>query len=135
MIGKLRGVWDATENGREIIVWAGDVGYLVSISANTRSCLPARPNRVELLIHTIVGETKLDLYGFLGTFERVMFDLLTTVRGIGANKAIAILGPGPLTIKGYLINGDAKALADCPGVGKKTAELLISELQMKAARL
>ena len=89
MIAKLKGTVDAID-GDSAVIDVNGVGYLVSASARTlRDLVVGGP--ATLLVETIVREDAIALYGFLETAERDWFRILTTVQGVGARVALAIL--------------------------------------------
>src|SRR4029077_21167189 len=72
------------------------------------------------------------LYGFLRTAEKVLFEKLLTVSGIGPKLAITILsGMGADEMVGAIRGGDVARLTRIPGIGKKTAERMVLELRDK----
>jgi Holliday junction DNA helicase RuvA len=132
MIGKLRGVIDSY--GEDwAIVDVGGVGYQVYCSARTLQSLPLVGEAATLSIETYVREDVIRLYGFAGDLEREWFRLLMTVQGVGARVALAVLGvlnPGDLATAIAL--QDKASVSRAPGVGKKVAERIVSELRDKA---
>jgi Holliday junction DNA helicase RuvA len=132
MIGKLRGVIDSY--GEDwVIVDVGGVGYQVHCSVRTLQAMPQVGEATTLSIETYVREDVIRLYGFAVDLEREWFRLLMTVQGVGAKVALAILGtlkPGDLATAIAL--QDKAALARSPGVGKKVAERIVTELREKA---
>ena len=132
MIGKLRGVIDSY--GEDwVVVDVGGVGYQVYCSVRTLQALPAVGEVTTLSIETYVREDVIRLYGFAGDLEREWFRLLMTVQGVGARVALGVLGtlkPGDLATAIAL--QDKPALARAPGVGRKVAERLVTELREKA---
>src|SRR3984885_16131234 len=74
----------------QAIVETGGVGYDVTISVPTFSDLPALGTEVSLHIHTHVREDLIALYGFLRPSEKLLFEKLITVSGIGPKLAITI---------------------------------------------
>ncbi|MDE8342390.1 MAG: Holliday junction branch migration protein RuvA [Acidocella sp.] len=132
MIAKLRGVIDAIEDGR-CIVDVNGVGYLVFCSSRTLAALPNPPGIASLLIETQVREDAISLYGFGSSAERDWFRLLTTVQGVGAKVALALLSAlSPDQLIAAIATGDRGALTKSPGVGPKLAIRLLSELREKA---
>ena len=132
MIGKLRGTIDSY--GDEwVILDVGGVGYQVHCSARTIQSLPSVGEAGVLSIETYVREDVIRLYGFTTDLEREWFRLLQTVQGVGARVALAVLGtlkPGDLATAIAL--QDKTALSRAPGVGKKVAERIVTELRDKA---
>ena len=110
----------------------GGVAYKCFISLNTMSDLPVRGETVTLYTHLNVREDALDLFGFSTVHEHDMFLTLTSVNGVGAKVALAILSEfTPDTLSFALISGDAKALTRASGVGPKLASRIILELKDK----
>lgn len=132
MIGKLRGIVDSYGDDW-VIIDVGGVGYHVYCSVRTLQSLPSIGQAATLAIETYVREDAIRLYGFAGDLEREWFRLLMMVQGVGARVALAILGvlkPGDLA--NAIALQDKATLARAPGVGKKVAERIASELKDKA---
>ena len=132
MIGKLRGIVDSYGDDW-VIIDVGGVGYQVHCSVRTLQSLPDTGEIATLAIETFVREEMIRLYGFAGDLEREWFRLLMTVQSVGARVALAILGvhaPGDLATAIAL--QDKASLARAPGVGKKVAERIVTELRDKA---
>ena len=131
MIAHLRGKLLAKHPNQAIVETAG-VGYDVTISVPTFSELPAPGSEVALHIHTHVREDALALYGFLRAPEKVLFEKLITVSGIGPKLAITILSGMPADeMVGAIRGNDVARLTRIPGIGKKTAERMVLELRDK----
>ncbi|MEX2450404.1 MAG: Holliday junction branch migration protein RuvA [Rhodospirillales bacterium] len=130
MIAKLAGVIDDI-NDDSVVIDVRGVGYLVFCSARTLSQL-VHGQAAQLHIETHVREDHIHLYGFRDSAERNWFRLLTTVQGVGARVALAILSvfePDQLT--NAIAASDKTAFTKAPGVGPKLASRLISELKDK----
>src|SRR3546814_14821348 len=98
MIAMLAGRVDSVGDDWAVLDVQG-VGYLVFCSTRTLSALPPPGEAARLEIVTHVREDHIHLYGFGGAREREWFRLLTTVQGVGARVALAILsvlGPDDL---------------------------------------
>ncbi len=135
MIAKLRGVVDGIADGSCIIDVNG-VGYLVFASTRTLGALPNPPGIAALLIETQVREDAITLYGFATSAERDWFRLLTTVQGVGAKVALALLSAlSPDQLIAAIATQDKAALTRSPGVGPKLAIRLLSELRDKAGAM
>src|SRR6478736_10352138 len=90
MIAHLRGKLLA-KHPNQAVVETGGVGYDVTISVPTFSDLPGIGGEVALHIHTHVREDALALYVFLRSSEKVLFEKLIAVSGIGPKLAITIM--------------------------------------------
>ncbi len=132
MIGKLKGVVDEIAEDHAIIDVHG-VGYVVFCSARTLGNLPSTGEATVLLIETYVREDVLRLFGFGTSLEREWFRLLQSVQGVGAKVALAVLGAlTPSELANAIALRDLAMLSRAPGVGKKVAERLVTELKNKA---
>jgi Holliday junction DNA helicase RuvA len=131
MIAHLRGKLLAKHPNQAVVETAG-VGYDVTISVPTYSDLPAVGAEVALHIHTHVREDLIALYGFLRPSEKILFEKLISVSGIGPKLAITVLSgmPAPDVI-GAIRGNDVARLTRIPGIGKKTAERMVLELRDK----
>src|SRR5450432_1264591 len=133
MIAHLRGKLLAKHPNQAVVETAG-VGYDVTISVPTFSDLPALGGEGALHIHTHVREDLIALYGFLRPSEKLLFEKLITVSGIGPTLAIKILsGMAADEMVGAIRGGDLARLTRIPGIGKKTAERMVLELRDKLA--
>jgi holliday junction DNA helicase RuvA len=131
MIAHLRGKLLAKHPNQAIVDTAG-VGYDVTISVPTFSDLPEVGAEIALHIHTHVREDALALYGFLRPSEKLLFEKLITVSGIGPKLAITILSGMAADDMVRAIRGnDIARLTRIPGIGKKTAERMVLELRDK----
>ena len=131
MIAHLRGKLLAKHPNQAVVETAG-VGYDVTISVPTFSDLPALGAEVALHIHTHVREDVIALYGFLRPSEKLLFEKLITVSGIGPKLAITILsGMAADEMVGAIRGNDVARLTRIPGIGKKTAERMVLELRDK----
>lgn len=107
------------------------IGYRVFLSSKN---LRELENKQEVFLHTYtyVREDALLLYGFLQKAEYELFIKLINVSGIGAKGALGILAS--LSVEAFKLAIQTKnltVLTKVPGIGKKTAERLVLELQDK----
>lgn len=124
--GKIAGL-----RGNAVILMVGGVGYSVFVSTYTLGKIAGK-DAVSLFIHTHVREDMLALYGFLNEEELEMFELLISVSGIGPKVGLSILSIADVkTIRMAIVNKDPSLLTRVSGIGKKTAEKVIVELQNK----
>src|SRR5438552_224459 len=135
MIAKLAGLLDqVTSDGAVIDV--GGVGYLVFCSTRTTTPLPPPGGPARLLIETHVREDHIHLYGFIDAVERDWFRLLTTVQGVGARLALALLSAlSPDQLALAILSQDKATLARADGVGPRLAARIANELRDKVGGL
>lgn len=129
MIASLTGVLDQKDSNGAIIN-VGGVGYRCLMSTNSLLALGAVGSvaRVETLL--LLKNETLVLYGFGSVEERTLFESLTSVSGVGAKYALAILSAyTPAELTQILQANDATRLTAVSGIGKKTAQRIILELQ------
>ena len=132
MIAKLRGLLDSFTADHAVIDVAG-VGYLVAASTRTLSALGAIGDEVVLHTEMQVSDDAIRLVGFASAEERDWFRLLTSVQGVGARVALAILSA--LTgdeLHRAIASGDKAMVARSQGVGPKLAQRIVNELKDKA---
>lgn len=135
MIAKLTGVLDSIADDNAIID-VGGVGYLVFCSKRTLGTFGRAGDPISVLIETHVREDHIHLYGFADRVENDWFCLLTTVQGVGAKVALAILGTlTPDELSNSMIAEDKVILTRAPGVGPRLAVRILAELREKAAAL
>jgi Holliday junction DNA helicase RuvA len=96
--------------------------------------LPGAGEAVALFIETYVREDMIRLYGFRTALEREWFRMLmNNVQGVGAKVALAILSTlAPSDLANAIALRDIATVSRAPGVGKKVAERIVTELKNKA---
>jgi Holliday junction DNA helicase RuvA len=115
----------------QVVIDVGGIGLL--INTTKESVLSCRPG-IKKAFHTflVVREDQLALYGFKTTEERDLFVHLIGVGGIGPKTGLAMLSTlTPETIRRSIINDQPEIFTRVPGVGKKTAQKIILDLQGK----
>jgi holliday junction DNA helicase RuvA len=128
VISRLRG----TPAGRTLdglVVDVGGVGYLVSATPSVlRRAEGASELTVETYLH--VREDALQLYGFADAAERALFVQLLGVSGIGPKVALAVVSSAsPTELTRAIALRDPARFQAIPGIGKKTAERIVLELE------
>ncbi len=135
MIAKLTGKVDSIGSDWAVIDVNG-VGYFASCSRRTLSTLGPMGTPARLFTEVRARDELPHLYGFADAGERDWFRLLTTVQGVGAKVALAILSvltPDKLLLA--IAAQDRAALGQADGVGPKLATRLLSELKDKSPAL
>jgi Holliday junction DNA helicase RuvA len=131
MIGRLTGVL-LEKNPPQILLDVQGVGYELDVPMSTFYNLPALHEKVVLHTQFVVREDAQLLYGFLTHEERIAFRQLLKISGVGPKLALSVLSGLSLNdLAAAVANKDAGRLTKIPGVGKKTAERLLLELQGK----
>lgn len=129
MIGRLSGVL-LEKQAPDLLIDINGVGY--EVQAPLSSFLDIGPvgGKVTLFTHFVVREDAQLLYGFSDKMQRTMFRTLIKVSGVGPKLALGILSSMDAdTFARCIQNHEVTALTKLPGVGKKTAERLIVEMQ------
>ena len=113
------------------VVDAGGVGYFLHISLQTYSEIESA-DTAKLYVHYVVREDAQLLYGFATKRERELFRLLISVSGVGGNTARMILSTYSTSeLQNIIATGNAVLLKNVKGLGLKTAQKIIVELNGK----
>ena len=114
-----------------VIIDTNGVGYLVHLPKPALSATNDG-DVVRFFTSLIVREDSLTLYGFANWAQRLLFDQLLAVSGIGPKVAMSLLSSlSPDDLKAALASGDVVRLSKVPGIGRKTAERMVLELKGK----
>ncbi len=117
--------------GTKTIVKAGGIGFVVHSTPYYLSKLKTG-SEANFWTYTAVRENSIDLYGFETEEELRVFELLITVSGVGPKSALAILSvAGVKSIEEAVGSGDTSSLTKISGIGRKTAEKIVLELNGK----
>ncbi len=118
-----------------MVIDCSGVGYGIQISLHTYSKI-AEAENVKLLTHLSIKEDSHTLYGFADEEERILFLQLISVSGVGTNTARMILSSlKPAEIKVAILNGNWNLLKTIKGIGPKTAQRLVIDLQDKLKKV
>lgn len=137
MIGYLQGKLLRSRPERVLLDLQG-VGYEVHVPLSTYYEIERAANAdpIGLYIHTHVREDAIELFGFWTEREKLLFEKLIAVGGIGPRLARVILsGMAPDDLLTALAAGDTARLATIPGIGKKTAQRMVVELKDRVQEL
>lgn len=134
MITHLQGVLEE-KTPASAVIDCGGIGYALSISLNTYAQLPDKGN-CRLFTHLAIREDAHVLFGFFNQAERELFRQLISVSGVGGNTALAVLsGLDPSGVKETIVSGNVSVLRSIKGVGPKTAQRIIVDLQDKMGKV
>ena len=114
-----------------VVIDTNGIGWHVNISLNTYSNLKEQ-ERCKLFTWLHVKEDGHTLYGFADEGERRLFLHLISVSGIGPNTGRMILSSiTPVEIQTAIVKGDVALIQRIKGIGPKSAQRIILELQDK----
>ena len=117
------------------VVECHGVGYGVNISLNTFSAIQGK-QEVKLWVSESIREDAYQLWGFSTKAERELFELLTSVSGIGASTSRMILSSMTVSeLAGVISEGNDKMLKSVKGIGPKAAQRIIVDLRDKIGTL
>jgi holliday junction DNA helicase RuvA len=130
MFGHITGkIYDL--RGTRVIVKVGGVGFVIHSTPSYLTKLKTN-QEASFWTHTAVRETSIDLYGFETEEELRVFELLITVSGVGPKSGLAILSvAGVKSIEEAVATKDTSSLTKISGIGRKTAEKIVLELDGK----
>ncbi len=135
MIGRIAGTIILSQPP-QLMIDCNGVGYEIEAPLSVFFNLPAVGDKVVLFTHLTVRDDAHLLYGFSSIAQRAMFRELIKVSGVGAKMAVAILsGLSAEDFALCIANQDVTTLTRLPGIGKKTAERLIVEMQDRIGKL
>lgn len=130
MITTLRGTVIQIEDNA-VIVEIGGVGLRVFIPQNNLKELKINEN-IFLHTHMVVREDAINLYGFNTASDRLLFNMLLGVDGVGPKVALSVLSTlDRETIQQAVIKNQDDTFSRVPGVGRKTAQKIIIHLHDK----
>lgn len=129
MIAYLKGEVAAVDP-YSLIIDVGGVGYELLMSTKALASLPPKGSSCLVLTYMQVKDDGITLFGFKDQAEKQMFTRLIGVSGIGPKMAVAALSTyGAAELAAFIADGDVSAVCRVPGIGKKTAQRCILELQ------
>ena len=118
------------------VIDCGGVGYKLTVSLITSDSLINKlTQKVKLYTYLAVREDGIELFGFGSNEERVCFNQLISVSGVGPKAAMNILSTlSPDKFSLAVCTEDVKAISKSPGIGAKTAARIILELKDKVSK-
>lgn len=117
-----------------VVVTAGGLGYTLTVVPKILPTLSKRKGLVKFHVYSRLNmrEGDFELYGFTARADMDLFRMLTSISGLGPKTAMNILSTvEPEHLKSAVINEDPQALRKVSGLGAKTAQRLVVELQGK----
>lgn len=111
------------------------IGYKIMTSNHTADqCTVGE--EVTLYTEMIVREDYMGICGFYTREELKVFQLLTSISGIGMKAGLSVLSKIVYTdLSKAIMMGDVKSLQKAPGIGTKTAQRIVLELKDKLSKV
>lgn len=115
-----------------IVVEINGVGYKLEVSQSDFENSTKTGSELKVYTKLLHKEDSMTLCGFLKKETRDIFTYLTSVTGVGAKMALALLGQfDTFTLISIVINENYKELTLAKGIGTKLAQKIILELRDK----
>ena len=116
-----------SSKGTYVTVETSGIGYLLEVTTRDFSQMPDGDIKIyTVLLHR---EDKMSFCGFLHKEDRDIFNILTSVSGVGSKMALTLLDEFESSeLIGFVIEGNYKELTRAKGVGPKLAQKIILEL-------
>lgn len=122
----------AAKSEKFFVIETGGVGFKVVSSRTDLEKIPAVGAEAKIFCFLYFREDQIELYGFLEEPAEKLFEMLNTVSGVGPRTALAVLDlDAPENIMAAIMERKTDLLTRAPGIGQKTAERVILELQSK----
>lgn len=129
MIASLRGKVEKTVDG--VILDVHGVGYGLTVTTEDFNT-SVSGEEAKFYIHEYIREQGYELFGFLNTDTKHLFEQLLGVKNVGPRVAMSVLDIGTAAVvRGAIAAGDVKLLQGAKGVGKRAAEQIVVELRDK----
>jgi Holliday junction DNA helicase RuvA len=142
MLARITGILEQIEGNTALIALPGLDGsatayhvmlptYL-AVDLASRLGAPVTLHTIQLFEQQAQGASFVPrLIGFASVEERRFFEVFTTVKGIGAKRALRALAVAPGEVARAITLRDTPALVRLPEIGKRLAETVIAELHGK----
>jgi len=113
----------------KLVIECNDIGYEITVPERIAATLKVG-DIVKIYTYLYVKEDRQELFGFLTNEEKLFFNQLISINGVGPKSAIQILGTHDLvTLRTAIATQDVKTLTQVKGLGKKTAEMIIVNMK------
>lgn len=135
MYDYIKGIFSYKASGTKglfVTVEAGGIGYRFEVMDRDFASLPELNSEIKMYSVLLHREDKMSLCGFLKREDRDIFNILTSVSGVGSKMALTLLNSFEVSdLVGFVLDGDYKELTRAKGVGPKLAQKIILELKDK----
>ncbi len=125
-----------SKNHPYAVIENNGIGYSIFCNARTLGLLGDVNKETKIYTKLIHKEDSMTLCGFCHREDRTIFDILTSVSGIGTKVAMCLLDEfSGSELIGAVIEEDYKLISRTKGVGAKMAQKIILELKDKLTSL
>ncbi|MBI4994087.1 Holliday junction branch migration protein RuvA [Candidatus Peregrinibacteria bacterium] len=115
-----------------LVVRIGGIGFKVTTNNRTLTKLPSLGSEIDLYTFLYVREERIELFGFLEEEALRLFELLNAVAGVGPRTSLSVLDVDSVpNIMAAIIEKRSDLLTHASGIGRKTAERIILDLESK----
>lgn len=117
-------------NKNELVLNVGPVNVLILVPSSEKYTDLSEGSKLTIKTILDVKEDSINLIGFLDDNERKLFQKLISVKGVGSKVAITILST--ITIEEIIesvASNNHNIVKQVPGIGDKTAKLILIQLQ------
>ena len=120
----------------KIVVSNGFIAFDINFPKSNMKNLPEIGEKVKIYTYLSIKEDDMSLFGFLTKEDKIMFNKLLTVNGVGPKGALSLISNlGFTVLQKSIINNDSKTIATVQGIGQKTASKICIELGDKVAKM
>lgn len=135
MISYLEGTVRDIDTKHICLMTSAGVGYQVQLGKTDIESL-TDGQAATFYIHTHVREDAFELFGFMERSDKIMFEQLTSISGIGPRSALGILSlSGAEVLYEHVVKNNTAYLTQISGIGKKIAEKIVMELRDKLPKI
>lgn len=118
-----------------VVLENNGIGFLLQISLSTFEKMNGL-KQAKLFCHEWIKEDAHELFGFFEMDEKAIFEQLISVSGIGPNIARTVLSTlSAQELKNAISAGNVSLLKSVKGIGVKTAQRMVLELQDKVQKI
>jgi len=118
------------KSSAHVVLDVGGVGYRLMMPAASIEAMPPLDHEARLHTYLHLRAEEISLFGFVSAQEKMLFEKLIGVSGVGPKVALSVLSSFSFDmLVGAIMGGDVGLIATTPGVGKKTAQRIIIDLK------
>jgi Holliday junction DNA helicase RuvA len=121
-----------SKSATSLVIDCAGIGFLVNVPFPFAQSVQVN-STITIHIQTVFGRNSMELYGFGSEKDKDIFNIITSVRGIGARAGISILSRlTPDEVTKAINENNVNLFTTIPGIGKKKAETIVFNLRKSA---